>query len=1050
VSPAVGVARFATPADALDIAKLSLPEKLVLGSYEFLPWVRSGAVAGLTTPFSTDLPCRGTLEVSVQVVGEGDAIPAGPDGNPLPRTVAKLDVLGPGDVRGIDPRQVIRVFPADGTADAETTCLAHVEFDRPDFPWLFTPAAPAADKLWPWLSLICVEGEPGLVVPGSPLPTITAPAAELQQLVDPWAWAHAQVLGPAEGEQAPSVADQLGPGWAGVNLSRILCPRRLEAGRPYVACLVPTFAAGVAAGLGRPVDTGAKLTPAWDGSDPNPTLPVYYWWSFRTSAAAGDFEYLARRLCPRAAPAALGRRRLDVTQPGRGIDELQPDDPAAIALVEGALQSPAAAEATDTWPPAQHDELRALVNAPADLAAEDPEHPPEDLYVAPPLYGRWYAARDRIPAAADGDWFAELNSDVARRVVAGYGTRVVQALQESLMAAAWDQFGALQRTNEELARAQLAQQVASRLHVRHVKPVTAGRLLQISRPVHRRLLQQPDETLSAAIAASSLPPAALDASFRKLTGSRGPVARLALRHPDRFPGGEEALGRLVSADSISSRSYVRPYRNPDGITELSGHSISFANNEKVSSLSESIRSADSFSHALTSGTMAHTGVSHLSAVEVALAANPDVADTVSSVFAELAPTHRRIAQQRRGGPLELAPFRGTVATVPVDRAGATALLEALSSTHVDAHELAPILKGEQGTLAELPNLVKKHVADEVKLDLPDVTDTTLAGAPIRKSLHDVASSFIGPPDPAEAPAGLTLPALHLGDRLDPGRTLPRRLKARVLRWPAWLPPDWLDELVRPVLAAPSFPIATYEPLRQLGQDYLVPGLSLLPPDTITLLVTNPRFVEAYLLGLNHELGRELLWRGFPTDQRGTYFASFWSAAEADLSNLHALAPGPLGSHVANEDPNDPRVVLTLRGELLRRYPSAHVYVTKETSPPMAPRRFDDRQSHDPVVHGHLDPDIKFAIFPLKESEVRADPDLYFVIAEHPTEPRFGFELDAASGELTWQQVAGGGAFAHAGGALPGTAAGVAQAAFKVPVRVAVKAAEMLDKIAGAA
>src|SRR5205807_941078 len=48
-----------------------------------------------------------------------------------------------------------------------------------------------------------------------------------------------------------------------------------------------------------------------------------------------------------------------------------------------------------------------------------------------------------------------------------------------------------------------------------------------------------------------------------------------------------------------------------------------------------------------------------------------------------------------------------------------------------------------------------------------------------------------------------------------------------------------------------------------------------PPNSVSLAVTNRRFVEAYLVGLNHELGRELLWNGYPTDQRGTTFARFW-------------------------------------------------------------------------------------------------------------------------------------------------------------------------------
>ena len=45
-----------------------------------------------------------------------------------------------------------------------------------------------------------------------------------------------------------------------------------------------------------------------------------------------------------------------------------------------------------------------------------------------------------------------------------------------------------------------------------------------------------------------------------------------------------------------------------------------------------------------------------------------------------------------------------------------------------------------------------------------------------------------------------------------------------------------------------------------------------------------------MVGLNFEMGRELLWRGFPTDQRGTYFDSFWGGG-ADIEPLHSGASG---------------------------------------------------------------------------------------------------------------------------------------------------------------
>ncbi|MCK4375466.1 MAG: hypothetical protein KAX19_09060, partial [Candidatus Brocadiae bacterium] len=61
--------------------------------------------------------------------------------------------------------------------------------------------------------------------------------------------------------------------------------------------------------------------------------------------------------------------------------------------------------------------------------------------------------------------------------------------------------------------------------------------------------------------------------------------------------------------------------------------------------------------------------------------------------------------------------------------------------------------------------------------------------------------------------------------------------------------------------------------------YLLPGLDTVPQNTLGLVRTNQRFLESYMVGLNHEMARELLWREYPTDQRGTYFRQFWDVAE---------------------------------------------------------------------------------------------------------------------------------------------------------------------------
>ena len=56
-----------------------------------------------------------------------------------------------------------------------------------------------------------------------------------------------------------------------------------------------------------------------------------------------------------------------------------------------------------------------------------------------------------------------------------------------------------------------------------------------------------------------------------------------------------------------------------------------------------------------------------------------------------------------------------------------------------------------------------------------------------------------------------------------------------------------------------------EPLAAIAQELVVPGLDLVLPNTVVPLETNSAFVAAYLAGLNTEMGRELVWRGFPAD-----------------------------------------------------------------------------------------------------------------------------------------------------------------------------------------
>src|SRR5262245_48397865 len=157
----------------------------------------AGAIADVDT-FDASTKGRATFTASFSVTGNVSS--------PAPVVAQPVRVNGPGDVAGMDPRQVIRTEPKPLTQNHEPHFFAAVASDRPDFPWLVTPAREhAAGRLRPWVAIVAVRRQEGVTLSmsqGQALPVleIRSPAVvadELQSLDDSWAWAHAQTVGDA-------------------------------------------------------------------------------------------------------------------------------------------------------------------------------------------------------------------------------------------------------------------------------------------------------------------------------------------------------------------------------------------------------------------------------------------------------------------------------------------------------------------------------------------------------------------------------------------------------------------------------------------------------------------------------------------------------------------------------------------------------------------------------------------------------------------------------------------------------------------------------------
>src|SRR5262245_55029449 len=246
----------------------------------FLPWVQP-AVADAIPPEAEEtlsIEHAAILSLPLRVVVNDSPV------------VKTARLYSAGDITAIDQQQVVRVEPRHGTIEFEPNYFPAVEFDRPDFPWLFTPLkANLAGHLRPWLCLVAVRKQTGVELQapndqGLPRLVISdpaKPAQELPDLAESHLWVHAQVTG-ATREELGSVLDSA----PAQTVSRLLCPRRLEPATDYLACVVPAFEVGRAAGL-KETTTATTLLPAWRSGDDaldSVSLPVYYSWEFRTSA----------------------------------------------------------------------------------------------------------------------------------------------------------------------------------------------------------------------------------------------------------------------------------------------------------------------------------------------------------------------------------------------------------------------------------------------------------------------------------------------------------------------------------------------------------------------------------------------------------------------------------------------------------------------------------------------------------------------------------------------------------------------------------------------
>jgi len=928
-----------------------------LSKYAFCSWARVGV--------ANQLDAADSYGVAKGADGQGQIqVTLILDGTPLQKPMTVL-LYGPQHVTGLDQRAIIRVTPTDGSDNFEPNYLPAIEFSEPDLPWRYTPLGPGNGNLRPWICLVVLKGslksprtdDEFTTTPPSPtipLRQITVnpsspgqgpPSLPLPDLTESYYWAHVQVASPSTGDLGQSIeADP------SLVRSRLLCPRKLDPSTHYTAFLVPVFDFGAKAGRGEDISKAAVTADnAWDGTTAV-TLPVYYSWEFSTGPG-GDFESLVLALVPREPPAdTIGTRKIDGSDPDPAVQFPPTDPPANQIVLPGALVSPSSKKPS----PKESDAFKTKLLDWLDSTFKQSSTPK----VGPPIYGKWYAKTTSIEDPATPMWMSTLNLHPSYRIPAGYGAEVVRTNRLQLLSAAWAQAAGIQQANQVLRQAQLSREALTRMHSKYIASAPAEKALLFTASVHNKVLLSP-RTAGHAIRSSQIPRGSLSTSMQKAARPLGPFRVRQKKPTVPLPG---MLSRLNSGDL----NPAPPAPAPASTSTIDGVTNTFYPTWIPGALRPYLGYLWWFLLILI------TIIYLVGVFFFGLAALSPVLVGVAVAFIAAAVA----ARQFYGG---LGPVSFTSSNL----------------TKQNIQSVPPRSSFTLVTGAQAPAPASSGLG-------PD----NLIAARFRQASSTVQGNIRAPASLAPTPAPIDIKAVNskVVLALDPAATVRERI-IPTLQLPqdfAWNPTDPLQEVVM----GPSISKAMYEPLAKLSLEAFLPGIGTIKENTVAVLSTDQAFVEAYMVGVNHEMSKLLTFNGYPTDPRYTYFQQFWDKSVSPLGkstppDIEPILFWPngndLGDNGSNPASDKNNLVLFIYGKLFRRYPDTAVFAAHVKTD--AGKRTISQDEHQPVFRCFLPPDITLFGFDITKDDVMAAPtqagDLgfYFVIQQHPSQPKFRFEND---------------------------------------------------------
>ncbi len=996
--------------------------------YFFLPYLRQGLSTAVTNePNGPRIEFDVTAHVEAKVFGKTTS-----KKEAVNRT---LQLYGPGDILGFDSKLVVRTDPQPHVGDFESNYFPALEFAEPDFPWRFTPAPPSPiESLMPWIALIVLKVESPDGAASEVLdegqsarnqtPYITVKNESLPDFEQSWRWAHVQMTPADENPFTLQALRNILTDEPERAVGRLLCARKLHPRSAYRAFVVPTFEVGRLAGLEQPIPNATPGNQTITTKQDELDLPYYYDWEFRTGSR-GDFESLVRLLEPRTlSKSRLGVRSIRAQAPGYGLpgvgDSPDHQSPAHVLEMEGALQS---------------------IDTPYSSWGHDSQI--QDLRI--------------VKSGKNWKQFS-LKTQRPTKIRIAYGVKPTYG------------------TNKE----------SSSFRTNH--SIKIGWLE--NKPFYFRVTWQDKEKLTGEYH-GQFPHNFVKTGevFRKdFSGLLKATDIGESAHGNGFP----LVGPPIYGQWHAKRSAVDSHAS-FWIDELNldpRHRVAAGAGAQVVRDQQEALMASAWDQ-VGDVEAANELIRHAQlGCELSLA----VHDRMQLLNAEdylrvVSPTMKRIRWDNPTKGPKLPQSSTVYGKLLADRADLLPAVEPIFSRVTRPRGALRKRQHRQPSQATQPDVLFRLNAKNVVIAgaHPNPIGVIHIGKASRESIG------VGSPKSNKAKSSRKISSVKNGSASIAQQTgvngpkvtrqqsatqsvqldyvsLAPDMFAKALN-PLKTIPSWVNQHLQltnmPVrekaqsldliMAAPRFPQPMYEGLREVSQELILPGLEKVPNNTLALLKPNMRFIEAYFCGLNHEFSKELEWREYPTDKRGSYFRQFWDVDDfvgpESVPRLHpkqaqylayqlgkhhqtlltdeerleeylkdikpitewqASRLGKNGNIWRRQSQNkvEENLVLLIRGDLLRKYPNTVIYVAEARVSPKDVTKLvpalseyfpeDDTlpQPLFPVFSAQLPPDLTFLGFDFDKDKAIGKTGTthgyFFVLEERISETRFGLDVADAS------------------------------------------------------